>query len=296
MPPRDPEGAPAGELPAAHLGDDELVLLALGERVPGAEEHLAACARCRAELARSAAVVSTARSSPELPGVPVPAGTWEAVARETGVSASPGAPAVAAPAAGPVAGPGARQPAAVGAAGVPVRPAAAPRAGARRWLALAAAFVVGAGAGAVGSRLGEPGGTPVAAPSSAPSTAPSTAPTGPGAPPGAAVLASGALEPLDGGPASGAVTVAAVDGHRRLEVDVRDVSAPGDGVLEVWLLDADGGLLSLGTLTGERLQVALPESVDLARFAVVDVSREPLDGDPGHSSDSVLRGELGLGA
>ncbi|NAZ88574.1 anti-sigma factor, partial [Kineococcus indalonis] len=128
---------------------------------------------------------------------------------------------------------------------------------------------------------------------------PTASPTsGPTADPGAgAVLASAALLPLGGdGAAGGEATVARVDGHRRLDVGVRDVAAAGDGVLEVWLLDPDGGLLSLGTLTGERLDVALPEAVDLSRFRVVDVSREPLDGDPGHSSDSVLRGELDLGA
>jgi hypothetical protein len=40
------------------------------------------------------------------------------------------------------------------------------------------------------------------------------------------------------------------------------------------------------------MSVTLPADLDLGRFDVVDVSREPLDGNPGHSSDSVLRGTL----
>jgi hypothetical protein len=38
----------------------------------------------------------------------------------------------------------------------------------------------------------------------------------------------------------------------------------------------------------------IPDGLDLAEFPVVDVSREPLDGDPAHSSDSISRGTLEL--
>jgi hypothetical protein len=36
----------------------------------------------------------------------------------------------------------------------------------------------------------------------------------------------------------------------------------------------------------------IPESVDLARYSVVDISAEPVDGDPTHSGDSIVRGAL----
>lgn len=35
-----------------------------------------------------------------------------------------------------------------------------------------------------------------------------------------------------------------------------------------------------------------PQGLDLAEYAIVDVSNEPYDGNPGHSSDSIARGEL----
>ncbi|WP_432573792.1 anti-sigma factor [Kineococcus sp. SYSU DK005] len=295
LPPDAPTG-PGGT--GAHPEEDELVLLALGEPAdPGAREHVPGCARCAGELQRWREVVATARSGPELPAAPVPRATWEAVARETGVRVDPGgAPRAPRPSAGAGDGPPGA-PGVPAAAPAPVAPAVLPRSRRTgRWLALAAAFVLGGALGAGGTfwAVGDPppAGT-TAGPTAGTTAGPTTGPTT------GAVLASTALLPLDPGGAGGAggeATVARVDGHRRLDVGVHDVAPAGDGVLEVWLLDPDGGLLSLGALTGERLDVALPEAVDLSRFRVVDVSREPLDGDPGHSADSVLRGELRLGA
>jgi Anti-sigma-K factor rskA len=62
---------------------------------------------------------------------------------------------------------------------------------------------------------------------------------------------------------------------------------------ELWLLGDDGGVVSLGSVrvpaSGRaRLMVDLP--VDPRRFRYLDVSREPADGDPSHSTISVLRG------
>ena len=140
-----------------------------------------------------------------------------------------------------------------------------------RWLPVAAALVVGAalGGGVVGALRDRSAPSPVVAPS----------------------VASAQLAPV-ASTGRGSATVRDVDGHRELDVVVEGVSAPASGVLEVWLLDADGGLLAVGTMAGDQLSVPLPADVDLSRFATVDVSREPLDGDPAHSSDSVLRGEL----
>jgi hypothetical protein len=65
-----------------------------------------------------------------------------------------------------------------------------------------------------------------------------------------------------------------------------------DGYYEVWLLASDeSGLVSLGPVTpGQRYEV--PSAIDVDRYSIVDISREPTDGDPTHSTDSVLRGEL----
>ena len=63
---------------------------------------------------------------------------------------------------------------------------------------------------------------------------------------------------------------------------------------EVWLLtEAVDGLISLGLLNGTEGEFIVPDSVDLERFSIVDVSQEPLDGDPTHSGDSIVRGPLG---
>jgi anti-sigma-K factor RskA len=62
---------------------------------------------------------------------------------------------------------------------------------------------------------------------------------------------------------------------------------------ELWLLGRDGATVSLGSVrvppSGRaRLAVRLP--VDPRRFGYLDVSREPADGNPAHSTISVLRG------
>ena len=61
----------------------------------------------------------------------------------------------------------------------------------------------------------------------------------------------------------------------------------------MWLLKPDvSGLVSLGMLDGTTGEFAVPAGLDLAEFPVVDVSDEPLDGEPAHSGVSVVRGAL----
>jgi len=79
-----------------------------------------------------------------------------------------------------------------------------------------------------------------------------------------------------------------------LDLDVSGLAANrGGDFYSVWLLGDGGELVPLGSFrVGEggaaSLRVPLPQ--DPSRFAYVDVSREPADGDPRHSGDSVLRG------
>ena len=64
---------------------------------------------------------------------------------------------------------------------------------------------------------------------------------------------------------------------------------------EVWLIDPDtNGLISLGQLVGESGRFTVPSGVDLQLYSLVDISEEPADGNPAHSGNSIVRGELHL--
>ncbi|MFP7761522.1 anti-sigma factor [Marisediminicola sp. LYQ134] len=110
-------------------------------------------------------------------------------------------------------------------------------------------------------------------------------------------LASASLDPLDAHPdASGDATVeVASSGVRDVVVSVAGGPAPAGDYREVWLLNSDlDELISLGVLEGDVGRFTIPDGVDLADFPIVDVSVEPLDGDPAHSGDSIVRGTLDL--
>ena len=82
------------------------------------------------------------------------------------------------------------------------------------------------------------------------------------------------------------------DGERTLTVSIDDFDE-SDGFREVWLITADASaLVSLGELDGKKGTFVVPDDVDLRDYVLVDVSQEPLDGDPAHSGDSIVRGEL----
>jgi anti-sigma-K factor RskA len=104
------------------------------------------------------------------------------------------------------------------------------------------------------------------------------------------VVATATLEPL-GPSGSGTATLLDEGGELRLRVEATDLD-PGDGFLEVWVIDTGvERLVSLGPLRPDGLY-DLPPGLDPEAFPVVDVSVEPIDGDPTHSGDSVLRGQL----
>ena len=50
---------------------------------------------------------------------------------------------------------------------------------------------------------------------------------------------------------------------------------------------------ALGVLEGDTGEYLLPAGLELSEYPVVDISREHMDGDPGHGGDSVVRGEVG---
>lgn len=105
-------------------------------------------------------------------------------------------------------------------------------------------------------------------------------------------LANATLEPLEAlepaaPPAS--ATLVEVDGHLEVRLEGVDV-ATAEGFVEVWLLDdAAEQLVSLGPLRPDGTYL-VPDGVRVEEFPVLDLSVEAVDGDPGHSGDSVLRG------
>ncbi|GAA2720533.1 anti-sigma factor [Cellulomonas aerilata] len=273
-----------------HVDPDALALVALGERPTAADAaHLAACPECAAEVASLAAVVLVGRSARDDAPVPAAPAVWDRIRDELGLPAGlrPVDPAArglrtataeddrpGTPDAVPDTRPGGLPDAVPG--GLPDGPPAprlAPVVPLRRrsapWVAAAAAcgVVVGAAGGAWWA------GRDVSAEPD--------------------VVAQAALDPLPGWDATGSARVEqAGDGERTLVVTLTDTEGD-DGYHEVWLIDRDvTRLVSVGILTGSEGRFTVPPGLDLAEFPVVDVSDEPLDGDPAHSGDSIIRGVL----
>ena len=74
----------------------------------------------------------------------------------------------------------------------------------------------------------------------------------------------------------------------RLELRVRGLPV-GDEAYEVWLFNSAVNAVGLARVArgSFAVRVRLPE--DAGRWRYLDVSREPLDGNPNHSGASVLR-------
>ncbi|WP_439592053.1 anti-sigma factor [Microbacterium sp.] len=241
----------------SHLDPDQLALLAIGEPVasPDDVEHLAHCAECAAELAEMGHAVRIARATIDDDALEAPPErVWEKIGAELGLAARPAE-----------------------ASDASVEESAPTRAAASRprrrrrsrlmWV-LAAALVVVAGAGLTGwalvARL-----TPTS-------------------------IAVATLDAFPDHPdAVGSADVEeGRDGSRRLIVTL-DAAAVPDAYREVWLIRNDAGaLISLGVLDGDRGSFPIPDGVDLKEYSLVDISVEPVDGDPAHSGDSIVRGAL----
>ena len=260
-----------------HCSPEQLALAALHEELPAPDAaHLDGCAECRTEVASLQRAVDTlAVPSMAAPGgsAPPPARVWDAIAAATGVTTAPrpeavlaGAPpvrAVPGPAAAPEPADTAQDDGDAGADVVPIRRARP----SRRWLAVAAALLVGGavGAGAVAVTRGADDG---------------------------AVVAATALDPLDDDGSSGRAEVRDRGTGRVLEVDL-EAPELDDGYYEVWLLQADAQrMVQVGVVHRGATVLPLPDGIDLGAYPLVDVSVEPLDGVPTHSGVSVARGEL----
>jgi hypothetical protein len=111
------------------------------------------------------------------------------------------------------------------------------------------------------------------------------------------VVASAQLAPMPDGPDRGGsaeATLNRTDSGYTVTVKASGVAGP-EGFYEVWLLDPENsGLIALGSIAAGEQEATfpVPDGVDLDTFNAVDVSDEPLDGDPTHSTVTVLRGTL----
>lgn len=108
------------------------------------------------------------------------------------------------------------------------------------------------------------------------------------------VLATATLEAFPDWPgAIGEATVEeASDGVRTVNVSF-ETGGDNSGYHEVWLITSDATrLVSLGIVTGSSGTFTIPDGVDITEYDLVDISAEPYDGDPTHSGDSIVRGQL----
>jgi hypothetical protein len=241
-----------------HAPDDLLALHATGDPLPPeVQQHVAHCSQCRGELSQWNALVATGRATTyaDVPGQPPPR-VWEAISAELALDTS-----------------------AVTAEPAESQAEVISLDSRRRWSTswLVAASVVGIVGGAVLATGG------IALTDSGSDPAPVAAPP---------VVATASLTALPEHQGDGAAEIVETDTGTELVVDVSDLSS-GEGFYEVWLIDPDTfQMIGLGALTDTSGRFPVPEGLDLSRYTVVDVSLEPLDGDPVHSTDSVVRGEL----
>jgi anti-sigma-K factor RskA len=240
-----------------HLDPEVLSLFALDEPMDeDSANHLRSCPGCADEVASLRRAVNAVRTVPDTGALESPGpDVWAGIHRELGLSA-----AVAADPLRPVPSDDLRQEA------QPEKPR-----GTVTWLrrpatwlaAAAAAVVITTGVVVAVNRTA----TPVS-------------------------LASARLAPLDRYTATGSATVTeAGDGSRTIEVQLDKTEARG--YQEVWLIAPDlSRLVSLGIMNSSSGRFDVPAGLDLSGYPIVDVSDEPLDGNPAHSSVSIVRGTL----
>ena len=269
-----------------HIETETLAMIAMGDAPPTAEDdaHLAVCSRCAEDLSSLDRVVRLGRSTDRLEVVAPPASVWDGIRDELRLT-EPEPPAAkttppAVTSSAPTAATGVREtespPSHTGSKTVAPhrgrrRPAAGPAR--RRWLtvtagALAVGLVAGVGVGVWWQSDRRDS---------------------------VVVVADATLEgfPRWPGAAGTAVVDERPDGRREVAVTVDEAVEAGAGLREVWLIKTDGsGLVSIGYLVGVEGRFDVPPGLDLADYAFVDVSAEQDDGDPSHSGDSIVRGQL----
>lgn len=247
-----------------HIPRDDVAWLAVAGADPGSadDEHLRDCVTCAAEVLTLERAVARIRVDGVEPA-PLPPALWDRIVADIAADGSSDAPLP------PGRGVAARSD--VGARpGARVRRTRRARRFSTRMLVaacVATALVVGGGVGA-GAWIAQ-------------------------RPPAETVVATIDLEPLASGVDDATASIVERDGRRVLVIDADALPTTDGATLDVWLVDADVvGMVNLGILDAGHGEYVLPDDLDLDAFPIVDVSIEPLDGDPTHSGDSVWRGSL----
>ncbi len=262
-----------------HYDEATLALLALGEADATHDNaaHLSMCEQCRAGVDSLSAVVSAGRGlGKNYAPVAPPAQVWTRIASELDVSSSDviqtpdsvtttgtarvGSPEIAAT--GPTD------------AHVVSLQAKRDRSTLSRVVSMGAAAAVGLIVGAGGTwALGRS------------SSDVSPVPNVP--------MATAALEALDIPDTSGtAVLQVKSPAQRAITVRVSNLPVEAGKFYEVWLMDpSDSHLVALGVLGVDgRGAYVVPAGLDLSQYTAIDVSLQPMDGSPMHSSVSAVRG------
>ncbi|MDG1875183.1 MAG: ZIP family metal transporter [Mariniblastus sp.] len=92
--------------------------------------------------------------------------------------------------------------------------------------------------------------------------------------------------------ATGKVELRKRNGKYSFELDLGSLPTLSDASLELWISDLEAkSMYSLGRIGSNRL-FELPEGVEPSEFPVVEISAEPLDGNPTYNGQSVLSGRL----
>ena len=262
-----------------HCDETTLALAALGEDIPADEaEHLHSCTLCATDVAELIEVVTLGREAPaELPDVPDH--IWAGIRQELSLAGAPDGhdvmssnirtlPPPASTPADPGAGSGTGDSNVVR---LDRRRGRGPLWGIASVAAVAGAVVGGAvvwsavDRGSAGTATNEQ------------------------------FVAQAVLAPLPDKPVSspGEATVMNSADGQVVRVDARSLPA-SDGFYEVWLLDEGlTKLVALGALpAGSVGTFTVPPGMSVADYPVVDISLESYDGDPSHSKNSLMRGEL----
>jgi hypothetical protein len=257
----------------SHCDPTTLALVALGEDIDAADAgHLERCEQCLTEAAELTEVVTLGREAP-LELTPAPDHVWAGISAELGLRGAPDGSmagrvlALPSPAPVPVA---ATAPPVADATVVPLRPRRRPLLGVAAVAAAAGALV---GGGLVWAAV-DSGGQPVGVQQQ--------------------LVAQAVLDPLSDDVAQpGQAEVLDTPDGQVIRVDATGLP-PRDGFYEVWLIDEGvTKLLALGALpAGSVGTFTVPPGVSIEDFPLVDISLEPLDGDPTHSKQSLMRGVL----
>ena len=258
----------------SHCDETTLALAALGEDIPADEAaHLHSCDQCTADVAELIELVTLGREAPsEL--AEVPDDVWIGIRRELALHGAPDGsdPLAVATTPPPAATPS--DPEAGGDSNVVAldrRRSRGPLWGIAAVAAMAGAVVGGAVVWAAVDRAG---------------TGTSTTEQ---------FVAQAVLAPLPDKQVSspGEATVMDSADGQVVRVDARSLPAT-DGFYEVWLLDEGlTKLVALGALpAGSVGTFTIPPGMSVADYPVVDISLESYDGDPSHSKNSLMRGEL----